>query len=70
MINNQKINITVICGEINLIFFLKNVENTQLICLRLNENIQERAAEILYDRFYNQAEEALVNQYESEADTE
>jgi hypothetical protein len=40
MINNPKTNITVICGEMNLIFFLKNVENTEGICLRLNENIE------------------------------
>lgn len=36
----------------------------------INESIQERVAEILYDRFYNQAGDALANQYESEADTE
>jgi capsule polysaccharide export protein KpsE/RkpR len=36
----------------------------------VNSNIENRVAEILSDRFYNQAEEALVNQYESDADTE
>jgi capsule polysaccharide export protein KpsE/RkpR len=36
----------------------------------VNSNIEDRVAEILSDRFYNQAEEALVNQYESDADTE
>lgn len=37
----------------------------------VNSNIEDRVAEILCDRFYNQAEEALlVNQYESYADTE
>jgi hypothetical protein len=56
--NTQEINEFIICKYDNP----TNVD--------INENIQERAAEILYDRFYNQAEEALVNQYESEADTE
>jgi capsule polysaccharide export protein KpsE/RkpR len=36
----------------------------------INSNIEDRVAEILYDRFYNQAEDALVNQYESDADTD
>jgi hypothetical protein len=36
----------------------------------INYDINDKVSEILYERFYNQAEEALVNQYESDADTE
>ena len=72
--------------EVNLLFdeYIENIvsSNSQEIneyIIRKYENptnvdiiadIDDRVAEILYDNFYDQAETALVNQYESEADTE
>ena len=72
--------------EVNLLFdeYIENIvsSNSQEIneyIIRKYENptnvdiiadIDDRVAEILYDKFYDQVEAALVNQYESDADTE
>jgi hypothetical protein len=58
LLNSQETNEYIICKY-------DNPANVDII-----RNIHQRVAEILYDKFYIQAESAVVNQYESDADTE
>lgn len=56
--------------EINEYIIRKYENPTNVDIIADIDDIDDRVAEILYDKFYDQAEAALVNQYESEADTE
>uniref|UniRef100_A0A6C0CFD6 Uncharacterized protein n=1 Tax=viral metagenome TaxID=1070528 RepID=A0A6C0CFD6_9ZZZZ len=49
-------------------YIIRNYDNPTNV--DIIPNIHHRVAQILYDKFYIQAESAVVNQYESEADTE